>query len=165
MGKEDNRRNTNEQVLSEGQYLYCCDTTKGVTVTYTGPKIITITGQEYPVVFNAENRKLRHVNLEDAVQENILVSQGEYVEVVNPPKDTKFPDVNSKQNVPDLKMGEKVNLQGPITFALWPASHAKVIPGHQLRSNEYLMLRVYDEKSARENWDQAVIKPVEGALA
>jgi len=161
MVKDDNRRNTNEQVLSEGQYLYCCDTTKGVTVTYTGPKIITITGQEYPVVFNAETRKLRQVNLGDAVQENILVSQGEYVEVINPPKDGKFPRDNSKENVPELKMGEKINIQGPISFALWPQISANVIAGHQLRSNEYLLLRVYDEKSARENWSQAVIKPVE----
>lgn len=157
-GAEDRRNN--ELVLSEGQYLYCSDTTKGVTVCYTGPKIITVSGQEYPVVFEQETRKLRLSTLEDAVQHNILVPQGQYVEVVNPPKDSKFPDDNSKQNVPELQMGEKVNIQGPISFALWPMTSARVIVGHQLRSNEYLLLRVYDEASAKDNWDSAIIKPV-----
>lgn len=33
-----------------------------------------------------------------------------------------------------------------------------VVAGHHLRSNQYLVVRVYDEKAARENWNNAVIK-------
>ena len=33
--------------------------------------------------------------------------------------------------------------------------------GHQLRSNEYLLVRVYDEEAARANWSKAVLRPVE----
>ena len=35
----------------------------------------------------------------------------------------------------------------------------RVIQGHNLRSNQYLIVRVYDEEAATANWKNAVIKP------
>jgi major vault protein len=35
----------------------------------------------------------------------------------------------------------------------------KVIQGHHLRSNQYLVVRVYDEEAAKANWKDAVFKP------
>mgnify|MGYP001595785369 FL=1 len=68
----------------------------------------------------------------------------------------------SKQTGPDLLMGQRVNTPGPCTFALWPRQSATVISGHHLRSNQYLLVRVYDEEAARKNWSSAVIKPASG---
>ena len=42
-------------------------------------------------------------------------------------------------------------------FALWPGQEAEVIRGHQLRSNEYLIGRVYNEEEARVNASKARI--------
>jgi major vault protein len=52
-----------------------------------------------------------------------------------------------------------VHITGPATFSLWPGQIAEVIKGHQLRSNEFLLVRVYDGEKAKKNWEQAVIKP------
>lgn len=157
---ENARANSNEQVLSEGEFMFTQDATSGVTTIHSGPRVVTITGQEYPVTFNPSNRKFMTSALIQAVQQNILATQGQYVQVVNPSKDEtkKHPPENSKSLAPELFMGEKVNIPGPATFALWPRQHAEVIAGHQLRFNEYLMLRVYDEEKAKANWDSAIIK-------
>ena len=162
----DNRGNDNEQVLSEGEFLYSQDTTKGVTNLYCGPKVVTVTGQEYPVLFNKDTRKFQPTPLANAVQQNILAKQGEYVELVNPSRDAArvHPIENTKDVAPELLMGEKVNIPGPTTFALFPRQTAAVICGHQMRFNEYLLLRVYDEEKARQNWAKAIIKTVSEEL-
>ena len=46
-------------------------------------------------------------------------------------------------------MGRKVNIQGPTIFALYPGQVADVIDGHQLKSNEYAVTRVYNEKELK----------------
>src|SRR5262249_36761351 len=47
----------------------------------------------------------------------------------------------------------------PVSFALWPGQMVRIIQGHHLRSNQYLLVRVYDEDAAKANWGSAVIKP------
>ena len=42
--------------------------------------------------------------------------------------------------------------------AVPPQQEAKVIEGHHLRSNQYLLGRVYDEEAAKANWQKAVLK-------
>jgi hypothetical protein len=66
---------------------------------------------------------------------------------------------------PDLEVGRKINITGPCSFPLWPGQMVKLVPGHHLRSNQYLLVRVYNEDEARKHWGQAVIKPAsaEGA--
>jgi major vault protein len=34
----------------------------------------------------------------------------------------------------------------------------KVVQGHRLRTNQYIVVRIYDDEAAAENWDKAVIK-------
>jgi major vault protein len=38
----------------------------------------------------------------------------------------------------------------------------RVVQGHHLRSNQYLVVRVYDEEAAKANWKDAVFKPQRG---
>lgn len=47
-----------------------------------------------------------------------------------------------------MDIGRKINVPGPVSFALYPGQMAKVIKGHTLRSNQYLLARVYGAESA-----------------
>jgi major vault protein len=57
-----------------------------------------------------------------------------------------------------LDYGNKINVEGPQTFALFPGQYAETLSGHRMRSNQYLIVRVYDEEAAKENWSKATIK-------
>lgn len=155
----DTRRTANELVLADGEFVYTQDTTSGVVRVYTGPIVVNVTGQENPVVFDAVSGRFQRVGLTEAVQVSPLAAQGHYVELWNPSEDAKHPSPKDKQVSPPLRIGERINIPGPRSFSLWPRQHAKVIPGHQLALNEYLVVRVYDEKAAREAWTTAVVRP------
>ena len=154
-------------VLSNGEYAFTQDTTTGSVKVLTGPTVLNITGQEYPVVYDAQSRQFRAVDLEEATQQCPLAPQGYYIELWNPPESgTKpQPSEGSKENPPRLLMGQRVNIAGPATFALWPQQYAKVISGHHLRSNQYLAARIYDEEAAKENWKKTVLKSASGPSA
>ncbi len=61
-----------------------------------------------------------------------------------------------------LRMGQIENLPGPQSFPLWPGQVATVVKGHHLRTNQYLMGRVYDDEAAKANWDKSVVKSATG---
>jgi major vault protein len=62
-----------------------------------------------------------------------------------------------------LLFGRRVNIPGPATFPPWPGQIATVIPGHTLRTNEYLLVKVIHDEDARSHWQAAVIKPQTGS--
>nr|MCH9687071.1 hypothetical protein [Deltaproteobacteria bacterium] len=154
-------------VLSNGEYAFTQDTTTGSVKVLTGPTVLNITGQEYPVVYDSELRHFRAVDLEEATQQCPLAAQGYYIELWNPPAQANAPQPSegSKESSPRLLMGQRVNIPGPATFALWPQQFAKVISGHHLRSNQYLVARIYDEEAAKENWKKTVLKSASGPNA
>jgi major vault protein len=87
--------------------------------------------------------------------------EGWYIVLKNPAHNGKQPTANSgKLSSADLDVGKKVIVPGPVTFCLWPGQMAKILKGHHLRSNQYLLVRVYDEEEAFHNWKKAVIKTV-----
>jgi major vault protein len=134
------------------------DTTKGQIKTYVGPIVINQTGQERPVAYDERTRLFQSSQLERAVVKNILAGEGDYIVLENPPENGNQPEEASVQNSPNLRNGMKVNIPGPISFALWPMQSAHVIPGHNLRSNQYLIVRIYNEEQAKQNWTKAVMK-------
>lgn len=69
-----------------------------------------------------------------------------------------YPSEGQTQTTPDLNVGTKENIPGPVNFALFPGQICEVRRGHQLRSNEYLRIKIYNEEKARENWTKAVFK-------
>jgi major vault protein len=154
----ERRTTSNELVLSDGEYAYTQDATSGIIKTHTGPLVVNITGQENPVVYRSELRRFERVELERAAQPSPLTPQGAYCVLWNPAVDKKHPDEKGKTISPGLLMGQRVHIPGPNTFALWPRQSAKVIQGHHLRSNQYLLVRIYDEEAARASWKQAVVK-------
>lgn len=151
-------RTQNELVLSVGEYSFTQDSTNGIIKVITGPGIVNATNQETPVNFDPVSRRFRKVLLTEAAQQNVAALQGQYVILTNPALDAKQPLAREKTSAASLNMGQKVNMQGPSTFALWPGQSAQVVDGHNLRSNQYLRIRVYDEEMARLNWTKGVIK-------
>lgn len=157
----DERQQT-DLVLPLGVYAFILDTTSGNVNVHVGPRKQPLSNQQdMPVIMNGDGR-FKTVDKDAATKPNIVAGQADYIVLRNPAKDNRQPSLGKVGILdPDLlQMGEKVNLPGPISFALWPMQVAEVVPGHHLKSNQYLLVRVYDELSARKNWNQSTMKLV-----
>lgn len=163
----EDRAQKRDLVLAPGEYAYMQDVTKGVVKTYTGPTVINPTAQERPVRFDAVAKRFVTCNLEDAVHVSAIAPEGYYLILKNPSLKGDHPGPGGVHPSPDLEIGRKINITGPCDFALWPGQMVKLVQGHHLRSNQYLLVRVYNEEEARKNWSKAIIKPAaaEGATA
>lgn len=156
----DERSTKRDMVLPPGTYAYMQDVTKGVIKTYTGPTVINPTAQEVPVVYNAEEGRFEKSDLESAVRRAVIAPEGFYIILLNPAKGSSaHPAEGTTQASADLDVGRKVVIPGPAMFPLWPGQAAHVIRGHQIRLNQYILARVYNEEEAKKNWTQAVMKP------
>lgn len=153
-----------EIALAPGVFAHLQDTTKGAVRTYVGSTLINQTGQEKPVCYSHEDRVFEECTLHNAIRKMAIAEEGDYLVLENPAEADKHPNLaEAKQDCPNLQMGSKMNAPGPCQFALWPGQHATLVPGHNLRSNQFLVVRVYNEKSATENWKEATIRKVEPA--
>ncbi len=161
----DERSNKRDLVLAPSEYAYMQDVTKGVIKTYTGPTVINPTAQERPVKFNPDNKRFEPCSLEDAVQVSPIAPEGYYLILKNPSVRGDHPSSGTVHPSPELDVGKKINITGPCNFALWPGQIVKLVSGHHLRSNQYLLVRVYNEEEARRNWGKAVIKPATAEAA
>lgn len=147
-------------VLAPNEFAYILDETKGHVVVYVGPHKTSMANTDRPVNYDAEHRRFRRCNLEEAITTFPFAEEGWYIVLENPAKsgDQEHP-AGGPNTLPRLTPGRKINIPGPTTFPLWPGQVARVVRGHQLRSNQYLVVQVYNEEAARENWAKAVIKP------
>jgi major vault protein len=146
-------------VLAPSEYAYMQDVTKGIVKTYTGPTVINPTAQERPIRFDQATKRFEPCTLEAAVQQIAIAPEGFYLVLKNPSLRNDHPAFGGVYPSPDLEVGRKINITGPCSFALWPGQLVQLVQGHHLRSNQYLLVRVYNEDEARKNWAQAVIKP------
>jgi major vault protein len=150
-----------ELVLAPGTYAYMQDTTKGQIKVFTGPTVINQTAQEVPVVYNHKSGQFERCEyLEQAVRKSPIAVEGYYLVLLNPAaKEHGQPDpgLGGKPS-PELDVGRRINIAGPCMFPLWPGQTAWHIRGHHLRSNQYLLVRVYNEEEAKRNWGKAVVK-------
>jgi major vault protein len=151
-------------VLPANEYALILDQTKGHISVHTGPTKQSLSQTDQPVVYDEQTRRFRSCELGKSVQPFCLAQQGAYVQLENPSSEEKneHPPVGSSPATPKLNHGQKVNIPGPVSFALWPGQSARVIQGHTLASNQYLLVRVYDDNAARENLETAVLKTVDG---
>ncbi len=145
-------------VLAPNEFAFISDETKGNINVYVGPHKTSLANTDQPVVFDSASKRFVHKTLQEATCTISIAPEGWYLVLKNPAKDGSHPRTGALNNLPELKIGRKVNIPGPISFALWPGQMVKVVQGHRLRSNQYLLVRVYDEEGARENWSKAVIK-------
>ena len=145
-------------VLAPNEYTFVLSKTNGVIKTHTGPMTMTISAQESLVVFDSKSKQFIEVaDIENAKRLFTSAPEGWYVVLKNPAKDNVHPDSGKANNSPDLEVGKKINIAGPCTFSLFPGQMAKVVQGHRLRSNQYLLARVYDADAAKKNIDTATI--------
>lgn len=150
-------------VLAPNEYTFVLSKTNGVIKTHTGPMTMTISAQESLVVFDSKSKQFIEVaDIEKAKRLFTSAPEGWYVVLKNPAKDNMHPDSGKANNSPDLEVGKKINIAGPCTFSLFPGQMAKVVQGHRLRSNQYLLARVYDADAAKKNIDAATIVDAEG---
>ena len=153
----------NELVLAQNQHAFIQDETKGTVQVIVGPFKTGLTVSDRPVIFDSKQNKFVNTSLENAVSQNPTVPEDSYVVLVNPASNGQseqlFPTIGSQAPV-TLKNGRKVNIPGPVTFALWPGQVATVISGHQLKSNEYIAVRIYNVEESDKNWpSDALSKP------
>lgn len=156
---DDERRRERDLILAPNEYAFILDETKGNVVNYVGPHKTSLANTDQPVIFNSQNKRFERCTLEKAIQTFAIAPEGWYLVLKNPAQDGKHPKIGTANSLPDLDVGRKVNIPGPVAFAPWPGQMVRVIQGHHLRSNQYLLVRVYEEEAARVNWGKAVIKP------
>ncbi len=145
-------------VLAPNEYAFISDQTKGNINVYVGPYKTSLANTDKPVLFDAETKQFIKCNLDESTQTFTIAPEGWYVVLKNPPKDGNQPKIATSNNLGELNIGRKVNIPGPVFFALWPGQIGKILAGHHLRSNQYLVVRVYDETEAKKNWAKAVVK-------
>ena len=156
-----NNSRQRDLVLAANEFCYLQNKTNGVIKTYTGPITMTISAQEALVVFNEKTKQFRETdNFEEAKQ--LLVSPPEnwYVVLKNPSEGNVHPEAGKAVISPNLEVGKKINISGPCAFSLFPGQMVKIIKGHHLRSNQYLLARVYDPEAAQNS--VAVMVDAEG---
>ena len=157
--------NVNRQrdvVLSINEFCFLQNKTNGNIKTHVGPLTMTISAQEALVTFDEKTKKfVETTDFEKAKQLFISAPEGWYVILKNPTTDGQYPEAGKANTSPStIVIGKKVNIQGPTSFALYPGQMAKVVRGHRLRSNQYLLARVYDAEAAMKN--KATVVDAEG---
>lgn len=150
-------------VLSTNEFCFLQSKTNGAIKTYTGPITMTISAQESLVVFNPKTKRFEETqDFEKARQIFVSAPEGWYIVLKNPADDNSHPETAKAVNSPNLQIGHKINIPGPVSFSLFPGQMTRVIRGHRLRSNQYLLARVYDAEAARKGSADATMIDADG---
>ncbi len=164
MATEDDRNR--DLIIANKQFTYIQDGSSGKVRVRVGPVKVSLSQTDCPVIWDDKKQEFKRL---DSVSQAVLqpfvnVPEGHYVVLSNPALSSEagvseHPKDEYDGMMVSLQFGRTVNIPGPAHFALWPAQSAKVVEGHRLRSNEYLLVSVTNEEQARENWSKAVVKP------
>ena len=150
-------------VLAMNEFCYVISKTNGTIKTYTGPITMTISAQEALVIFNPKTKQFEETqDFNKAKQIFVSAPEGWYVVLKNPAHDGIHPDAAKAVISPELSIGRKINIAGPCSFSLYPGQMAKTVQGHRLRSNQYLLARVYDADAATASITDATIVDAAG---
>jgi len=161
MSYENTKRG--DLILSQGTFVYIQDGASGQVQVAVGPYKESIGEIDKIVIFDEKNRKFVPTpDFNEAIQVARSADEGQYIVLINPaePKEgePKFPNRGKNPTTVTLKTGSKVNIPGPATFPLWPGQVGNVLDGHNLKYNEYLIVRVYNEEQAKKNLSNAIVK-------
>lgn len=150
-------------VVMPNEYAYVSDQTKGNVNVHVGPLKTSLAGTDQLVMFDNRIKKFVPAEMHNAIQTFATAPEGWYLVLKNPASNNNQPQGGKADDLRGgLNIGRKVNIPGPTSFALWPGQMVRTIKGHILRSNQYLLVRVYDEEGAKANWNKAVIKRADG---
>lgn len=133
-------------VLAPNEYAFVLDETKGNVSCNVGPHKMSLSQSDKLVRFDGSSKKfIPCERYKDAIQLFVIAPEGWYVALKNPAPGNNHPKPGVSNTIPDGMMtGCKVMVPGPVNFALYPGQMAQVIQGHSLRSNQYLVAKVYD---------------------
>jgi major vault protein len=149
--------NQKDLVLSINEYAYVLDETKGHVSCLVGPTKMSLSQSDKLVNFNSTTKAFEPCSYNAAKHLFVTAPENWYVILKNPVENNKHPMVGTSNTLPDnIHIGEKINIRGPVSFALYPGQMAKVVRGHALRSNQYLLARVYEAESANSSQGEAL---------
>ncbi len=144
-------------VLAPNTYCWISDESKGSINCFVGPYKSNLDGKtDKPVVFSKEKKRFISATLDQAIQAFSIAPDGWYIVLKNPHDSGKHPK-EGNAGFESLEVGKKIICPGPVGFALWPGQMAEVVQGHNLRSNQYLITRVYDDAAAKANIQNTII--------
>jgi major vault protein len=164
----DRDRDRNDVILMPRQYAIVKDTTKGNLIVNVGPMKVTVSETDRLMVPDPRNPSLLvgSGNQDAAILPYVDVGESDYVVLNNPPKDVaSILKPRTQNDMVELSFGRKVNLPGPISFPLWPFQYVDVIKGHQLQTNQYLVVKVINDVEALVNWSKSIVKTAEAEQA
>lgn len=144
-------------VLSINEYAYVLDRTKGNVLCHVGPTKTSLSQSDELVRFEPKSKKFRPCGYNEAISLFASAPENWYLVLKNPTKSGRRPTAGTSNNLPeDIEIGRKINIPGPVSFALYPGQMAKVVKGHVLRTNQYLLARVYDAARASVEGGQVI---------
>lgn len=154
-----------ELVLMPNEYCYYLDKTKGNMHVAVGPFKQSLSQTDQLMEWSDEKKGFVKVDYSRAKRNSIVIPEGWYAPLKNPASRQEHPQQKSISDMGDagLNVGKKVNVSGPANFALWPGQMCKVIEGHKLRSNQYLLVRIYDVEAFKKELYKAKIKADESS--
>jgi len=161
--RRDGMTRDRDLIIPQNEYAFILDKTKGIIGVCVGPFKTSLAGTDQPVRYDEDKREFVECDIQVAIKQFPVAKDGSYLVLENPAREDRHPKQGAS-GMEELDYGRKINIRGPVTFPLWAGQIAKVIPGHNLKSNEYLLVRVYNEEEAVKNWTEAVIKPQSGAV-
>jgi hypothetical protein len=132
-------------LVAPGEYAYVQDLTKGDIVLYVGPTKISLSNTERLV--ELRGGRFVAVRADEAgvgVASNVAATHAQYIVLENPPKDPTQRPVKGPNTAIELLWGRRVVVPGPASFPLWPGQRARVVDGHALREDEYLIVKVVE---------------------
>ena len=139
-------------VLAPNEFCFVQNKTSGAIKTYAGPIMLTISQQEALVVFDTRTKAFVEMsNFERAKQLYVNIPENWYVILKNPSVGNVYPEAGKANVTAELNIGKKINVRGPSSFALYPGQMTKIVRGHALRTNQYLLARVYEAEAASNN--------------
>lgn len=144
-------------VLNPNQYSYVLDKTKGNISCWVGPCKTSLSTSDALVRFNERTKEFETCDYDNALNLFCCAPENWYIILKNPVEGDKHPTAGTANTTPEtMSIGKKVNIRGPVSFALYPGQMAKVIRGHALRTNQYLLARVYEADAANHSQGEVV---------
>ena len=114
-------------VLAPNEFAFILDETKGNINVYVGPHKTSLANTDVPVIFDSATKRFERKTLDQAIQMISIAPEGWYLVLKNPAADKSHPRTGALNNLPNLDTGRKVNIPGPISFALWPGQMVRVL--------------------------------------
>ena len=143
-------------VLNPNEYAYVLDKTKGLISCVVGSYKMSLSTSDSLVLFDEKTKRFEPCSFTEAITIFTSAPENWYIQLKNPTNSGAHPTPGTSNQLPELKIGEKVNIRGPVSFALYPGQMARVIEGHRLNSNQFLFVKVYDKDALLKSEDPEV---------